>query len=65
MHDYDPNFDSGGYDYKYFENRGLMARATDEVRSWFGDEEAEERRRMDYLWNELRYRKDCNTHTRV
>ena len=64
MHDYDPNFDGSGYDYSYFEERGLMARATDEVRAWFGDEEAEERRRMDYLWNELRYREDCNTHTR-
>jgi osmotically-inducible protein OsmY len=28
-------------------DRGLVDRAGDEVRSWFGDEEAERRRRMD------------------
>lgn len=33
-----------GYDY---EDRGFFDRAGDEVRSWFGDEEAERRRRMD------------------
>jgi CBS domain-containing protein len=29
------------------EDRGLIDRATDEVKSWFGDEDAERRRRMD------------------
>lgn len=33
-----------GYDYQ---DRGFFDRAGDEVRSWFGDEEAERRRRMD------------------
>ena len=35
---------SGGYGYQ---DRGFFDRAGDEVRSWFGDEEAERRRRMD------------------
>ncbi|MEI5685933.1 DUF2171 domain-containing protein [Sphingomonas kyungheensis] len=33
-----------GYDY---EDRGFLARAGDEVRSWFGDEDAERRREFD------------------
>ncbi|MBS0479932.1 MAG: DUF2171 domain-containing protein [Proteobacteria bacterium] len=33
-----------GYDY---ENRGFFDRAGDEVRSWFGDDDAERRRQMD------------------
>ena len=33
-----------GYDYA---DRGMLDRAGDEVRSWFGDEEAERRRRLD------------------
>jgi len=37
-----------GYDY---EDRGFFDRAGDEVRSWFGDEEAERRRR----WDEREY----------
>jgi hypothetical protein len=44
-----------GYDYQ---DRGFFDRAGDEVRSWFGDEEAERRRRLDeryddrYGWND-------------
>jgi CBS domain-containing protein len=36
------------YEREYYEDRGLMERAGDEIRSWFGDEEAERRRRTDY-----------------
>ncbi|KQN24826.1 hypothetical protein ASE86_00545 [Sphingomonas sp. Leaf33] len=38
-----------GYDYQ---DRGFMARAGDEVRSWFGDEEAERRREYDQRYDE-------------
>ncbi|HEU4960157.1 MAG TPA: DUF2171 domain-containing protein [Sphingomonas sp.] len=38
-----------GYDY---DDRGFMARAGDEVRSWFGDDEAERRREMDQRYDE-------------
>lgn len=38
-----------GYDY---DDRGFMARAGDEVRSWFGDEEAERRREYDQRYDE-------------
>ena len=38
-----------GYDY---DDRGFMARAGDEVRSWFGDEEAERRREADARYDE-------------
>lgn len=38
-----------GYDY---EDRGFLARAGDEVRSWFGDDEAERRREMDSRYDE-------------
>lgn len=41
-----------GYDY---DERGFMARAGDEVRSWFGDEEAERRREMDSRYDERYY----------
>jgi hypothetical protein len=34
------------------EDRGFFERAGDEVRSWFGDEEAERRRRMDERYSE-------------
>jgi len=37
-----------GYDY---EDRGFFDRAGDEVRSWFGDEEAERRREYDEYYN--------------
>lgn len=41
-----------GYDYQ---DRGFMARAGDEVRSWFGDEEAERRREADSRYDERDY----------
>jgi CBS domain-containing protein len=37
-------------------DRSLMERAGDEVRSWFGDEEAERRRRTDYRQDLQRHR---------
>lgn len=40
----------------YAGDRGLIDRAGDEVRSWFGDEEADRRRRMDSRWNEQQHR---------
>lgn len=47
--DRDPRFDRGRYDP---EDRGFFDRAGDEVRSWFGDEEAERRRRQDERYDE-------------
>lgn len=44
-----------GYDY---EDRGFFDRAGDEVRSWFGDEEAERRRRYDERYAEREYQRD-------
>ncbi|MFC3581593.1 DUF2171 domain-containing protein [Sphingomonas hylomeconis] len=41
-----------GYDY---EDRGFIARAGDEVRSWFGDDEAERRREWDSRQDERAY----------
>ncbi|MBW6522914.1 DUF2171 domain-containing protein [Sphingomonas sp. RHCKR47] len=41
-----------GYDYQ---DRGFFARAGDEVRSWFGDEDAERRREMDNRYDEREY----------
>jgi CBS-domain-containing membrane protein len=41
-----------------YEDRGLLNRAGDEVRAWFGDQEAERRRRIDERWNEQRHRED-------
>ena len=38
-------------------DRGFFERAGDEVRSWFGDEEAERRREMDERHNEEMVRK--------
>lgn len=38
-----------GYEY---DDRGFFARAGDEVRSWFGDEDAERRREMDQRYDE-------------
>lgn len=43
-----------GYDYQ---DRGFFDRAGDEVRSWFGDEEAERRRRQDERYDD-QYRDD-------
>jgi hypothetical protein len=45
----DPYADRGRYDP---DERGFFDRAGDEVRSWFGDEEAERRRRMDERYDE-------------
>jgi CBS domain-containing protein len=36
------------YERGHNESRSLIERAGDEIRSWFGDEEAERRRRIDY-----------------
>lgn len=44
----DPRRDPNGYDP---EDRGFFDRAGDEVRSWFGDEEAERRREYDEYYN--------------
>lgn len=41
-----------GYDY---DERGFFSRAGDEVRSWFGDEDAEHRREMDARYDERAY----------
>lgn len=41
-----------GYNYQ---ERGFFDRAGDEVRSWFGDEEAERRREMDNRYDEREY----------
>jgi hypothetical protein len=41
-----------GYDY---DDRGFLARAGDEVRSWFGDEDAERRREMDSRYDDRAY----------
>jgi osmotically-inducible protein OsmY len=48
---YEDRYGRGGYrrDRDYADDRGYMERAGDEVRSWFGDEEAERRRDMDEL----------------
>jgi hypothetical protein len=46
--------DPRGYDY---DDRGFFDRAGDEVRSWFGDDEAERRREMDRRYDE-RYARD-------
>lgn len=52
--DYRPSYGRApqGYDYQ---DRGFMARAGDEVRSWFGDEEAERRREYDQRYDERNY----------
>jgi hypothetical protein len=42
----------GGYDRYDPDERGFFDRAGDEVRSWFGDEDAERRRRMDERYDE-------------
>lgn len=44
----------GGRDQEYDDDRGFFDRAGDEVRSWFGDEEAERRRERD-AWYDRRY----------
>jgi hypothetical protein len=55
-----------GYDY---EERGFLNRAGDEVRSWFGDEEAERRRELDSRYDERQggwtspYARDADYHS--
>jgi osmotically-inducible protein OsmY len=50
-----------GYGREYSrDDRGVIERAGDEVRSWFGDDEAERRRRMD----EARYGRDWDRYGR-
>jgi osmotically-inducible protein OsmY len=53
--------DDPGYD-RDRDERGVISRAGDEVRSWFGDDEAARRRRMDDLRDERRDR-DWNERT--
>ncbi len=48
-----------GYDH---DDRGFMARAGDEVRSWFGDEEAERRREADARYDEQHDRSGGGRH---
>lgn len=62
---YDDRYGRGGYrrDRDYADDRGYMERAGDEVRSWFGDDEAERRREMDEQRDrgrEPRYGSDWN-----
>lgn len=47
-----------GYDYQ---DRGFFARAGDEVRSWFGDEDAEHRREADMRYDERSYNERGST----
>lgn len=62
----DPNagqrFDTPRQDYRprdrYEQDRGFFNRAGDEVRSWFGDEDAEQRRERDARYDAQRYRDD-------
>jgi osmotically-inducible protein OsmY len=51
--DYQPNRLRSDYDYQ---ERGFLDKATDEVASWFGDEDAAARRRMDAQLGEHRGR---------
>lgn len=44
------------YDRHEHDERGFIERASDEVRSWIGDEEAMRRRRIDNRFDEERYR---------
>ncbi|WP_082516218.1 DUF2171 domain-containing protein [Sphingomonas sp. Leaf412] len=48
-----------GYDY---DDRGFLARAGDEVRSWFGDEDAERRREADSRYDERYYKQQDRHH---
>lgn len=57
---YERDEERSGRRYGGEEDRGFLERAGDEVRSWFGDEEAERRRRIDEQANEGRYGTDYN-----
>lgn len=45
--DFDRDRDYGRGSERGYQDRGVMSRGTDEVRSWFGDDEARRRREMD------------------
>ena len=45
------------------DDRGFFERAGDEVRSWFGDDEAERRREMDMRRDQARYGRDDDYHS--
>jgi len=64
MRQYNQEYKENDSDYTYYQDRGLIMRAADELRSWFGDEQAEERRRIDYLSNEQRDRENRDEHLR-
>jgi len=55
---YDAGRPGADYDRSNPQDRGFLERAGDEVRSWFGDEEAERRRRYDERFDE-RYDRDA------
>ena len=61
--DDDRRYDRGRPDAPYGNDRGFWDRAGDEVRSWFGDEEAERRREMDMRRDEARYGGDTDYHS--
>ncbi len=48
--------DDRGYEDRDRDDRGVISRAGDEVRSWFGDDEAAHRRRIDEMRDERRDR---------
>ncbi len=50
--DYDRPERAGRYGYDDPQDRGFFERAGDEIRSWFGDEEAERRRHIDERYDE-------------
>ena len=64
QHDRGQNRDYGrepqGYDY---DDRGFLARAGDEVRSWFGDDDAERRRELDQRYDERTARQQGSHHS--
>ncbi len=53
--------DDRRFEQGYDDDRGFLARAGDEVRSWFGDEEAERRRERDQRYDEQMARYDERT----
>ena len=56
--DYDRGRSYSGGRAGYGDDRGFFERAGDEVRSWFGDEEAERRREMDQRYDERMGRRE-------
>jgi hypothetical protein len=55
-------YDAYGSDRGYDPDRGFFERAGDEVRSWFGDEEAERRRERDQRYDEGIVRSERGAH---